>query len=254
MFKKITVLIVVLLSLTLTWYIRQYNSKHTSAQIGKTLVVGTSADYYPFAFIKDDEYAGFDLDIIKKIGNIINKDIIIKNMPFNTLLIELRLGHIDMIAAGMTPSPARARKILYTNPYLTNDPLIAVSMPENLISSDPNKLLDKKVVVNLGYTADNYLTQQLKMEPLRLDTIGDLFLALQNRHAKVVIGAKSTLTPYLKKHIDKQYNVVQLDAPSETYAFAVSLTDKKLATRINQALQTMQENGILKVIKNKWGF
>ncbi|MBT3903390.1 transporter substrate-binding domain-containing protein, partial [bacterium] len=80
MFKKITVLIVVLLSLTLTWYIRQYNSKHTSAQIGKTLIVGTSADYYPFAFIKDDEYAGFDLDIIKKIGNIINKDIIIKNM------------------------------------------------------------------------------------------------------------------------------------------------------------------------------
>ena len=55
------------------------------------LIVGTNATFVPFEF-KDDktqDYAGFDIDLIRAIGKRINKDVELKNVAFDALIPAL---------------------------------------------------------------------------------------------------------------------------------------------------------------------
>jgi ABC-type amino acid transport substrate-binding protein len=252
MYKKSMAIAIIISSLMLVWHLQRQHNSRPIRQSKNTVVVGTSADYPPYSFKKDGALTGFDIEVIKRVATTIGKDIAFKNMPFNTLLIELQLGRIDVIAAGMTPTKARAKKILFTNPHLTDDPLIAVTRAPEISSTDPEQLKNKTTAVNQGYYADMYLTSGLGMSPLRLDTVTDIFMALNNGQVQVTVGAKSALEPYIQKWPNKQYNVVTLDAPTDAYAFGVDHTKKHLAGQINQALKTMAKDKTLQIIKNKW--
>ena len=63
----------------------------------KTLVVGTSADYAPFEFVdtaKSDEIIGFDIDLIKIIGEKLGYEIKVENMDFNSLITALQAKNL----------------------------------------------------------------------------------------------------------------------------------------------------------------
>src|SRR5689334_7225030 len=68
-----------------------------------TLLVGVNAEFPPFTFIKDGIIVGFDIDLIRAISDQLHLQLILKDMSFDALLPELQLGHIHLIAAGLTP-------------------------------------------------------------------------------------------------------------------------------------------------------
>ena len=88
----------------------------------KKLIVGTNATFVPFEF-KDDktqDYAGFDIDLIRAIGKRINKDVELKNVAFDALIPALNTHDIDVAASGMTITKARSEKVLFSSPYYEN--------------------------------------------------------------------------------------------------------------------------------------
>ena len=85
----------------------------------KKLIVGTNATFVPFEF-KDDktqDYAGFDIDLIRAIGKRINKDVELKNVAFDALIPALNTHDIDVAASGMTITKARSEKVLFSSSY-----------------------------------------------------------------------------------------------------------------------------------------
>ena len=86
----------------------------------KTLVVGTSADYAPFEFVdtaKSDEIIGFDIELIKIIGEKLGYEIIVENMDFNSLITALQAKQFDVVISGMTPTEERDKVVDFSIPY-----------------------------------------------------------------------------------------------------------------------------------------
>lgn len=87
----------------------------------KTLIVGTSADFAPYEFHKmvdgEDKILGFDVALAQKIADEMGAELEIKDMDFNSLLIELQNGKLDLVAAGLSPDPKRAQQVDFSDPY-----------------------------------------------------------------------------------------------------------------------------------------
>ena len=86
----------------------------------KTLVVGTSADYAPFEYVDtatSDEIIGFDIDLIKLVGEKLGYDIKVQNMDFNSLITALQSKKFDVVISGMTPTEDRKKVVDFSTPY-----------------------------------------------------------------------------------------------------------------------------------------
>ncbi|MEG1701249.1 MAG: transporter substrate-binding domain-containing protein, partial [Alistipes sp.] len=85
------------------------------------LYVGTDAtEFPPFEYIENGEIKGFDIDLIKEIGKLLNKEVILKNIQFDGLIPALQTGKLDIIIAGMTITPEREKNINFSEPYYTS--------------------------------------------------------------------------------------------------------------------------------------
>ncbi|NGX57273.1 MAG: putative ABC transporter arginine-binding protein ArtJ [Chlamydiae bacterium] len=212
----------------------------------KELIVGTNAEYPPYTFIENGKITGFDIDVANLICQKLEKEMLLVDMPFDALLPQLQMNQIDFIAAGITKTEERAKKVLFTKPYLTGDPLVIVSR----VPVDLTKLKSLTIVVNEGYHADVYASSIDGLEMIRLPAPADALFALQSQRADGFITALSTA-----KNLGKDYFISEpLGDASDPVSLAISNKHPELLSEIEVALEEMIFDGSLDELKKKWGF
>lgn len=219
-----------------------------------TIIVGTNAEFQPFSFKENDDITGFDIDVITEVLKRLNKQMIIKDMPFDALIPEIQLGNIHVIAAGITPTPERAQRALFTRPHLAaGNPLVIISLPTLPLTS-LDDLAGKTVVVNEGYVADSYMSEQPEIHLIRLSSaaVSDGMLALESNRADAFVTALYSIKPYFEKHNQSNFSVTPIQATEETSAFAISKHYPELRDYIQMTLDRMKEDGSLDALKKKW--
>ncbi|MEX0672071.1 MAG: transporter substrate-binding domain-containing protein [Candidatus Babeliales bacterium] len=257
-FSGYTTLICVIQSLFLTlviYTILQFASPAQEIQkqqdADKMLIVGTSADFPPFSMIKDGTITGFDIDIISLIAEKLHKKIEIKDMPFTALIPQIQLGKIQVIAAGMTATPEREKRVLFTQPYLTGDPLIVITQANNPITSLLD-LHDKEVVVNEGYTADTYMSAQEGPKLIRLKSPAEAFLAIKTGRSFAFVTSAISVKPFFDQHGNKEFSIYTIPAAEESTSLAISMKYPELLMPIQDILDEMKEDGTIEKLKQKW--
>lgn len=97
------------------------------------LVVGTAADYPPFAYY-DDEFAltGFDIDLAQAIGEQLGVDIQFEDMAFDGLGQALQIGQIDVAIAAITVTPERDRLVDFSDPYFLSSGALVAKTDANI--------------------------------------------------------------------------------------------------------------------------
>ena len=92
----------------------------------KTIVFGTSADYAPFEFhvLKDgvDTVVGIDVSLAQKIADDMGAELVIKDISFDSLCIELSQGTVDFVIAAMDKDEDRDALVDFSDPYYTDGP------------------------------------------------------------------------------------------------------------------------------------
>lgn len=66
---------------------------------------------------KDGELIGFEIDVAKQLAKDIGVKAVFKKYEWKEMIPALEKGDIDIIASGLSITPARALKINYSNPY-----------------------------------------------------------------------------------------------------------------------------------------
>ncbi len=250
--KRLTIpLIIALVVLTFMWV-----KKTTQYQpLEGTVIVGTTADFPPFAFRdNNDEIVGFDIDVVKEAIKRLDMQIDLLDRPFSMLLPLIQMGHIHIIAAGMTPSEERKKNIDFTQPYLTENPLMVISLKKNPINS-LEELKNKDIIVNAGYTADMYMSKIPNMNIIRLAKTSDAFAALEQNKGYAFVTAAITTHPYFKtvKDIKSKFNIFTIQDTDETTALGISKKlPKQFYDKIQKALDDMESDGTIKALKQKW--
>ncbi|MGN0529379.1 MAG: transporter substrate-binding domain-containing protein [Eubacterium sp.] len=92
----------------------------TSAKEDKTkdqLVVATNAEFEPFEFKKGDKFYGIDMEIAQLLADKLGKELVIKDMKFDAVLLSVQQQKCDIGMAGLTVSEERKEQVDFTESY-----------------------------------------------------------------------------------------------------------------------------------------
>ncbi len=237
------------------WYFSRHTITSSQEPELDTLVVGTNAEFAPFSFMENDEIVGFDIDVVKEVAKRLDKKIKFKNMGFAALIPEIQLGSIQVIAAGMTPTPERAKRVFFTPPHFDKDPLMAVQPSHAIAIKSPEDLASRSIIVNQGYTADRYVSDIKGIKDitrLSSESVSTALLALQSGKADVYVASYSSLSPYIEKYGTQEFQFTPLHGTEELYALAVSKKYPQLHQKIESIIAEMEKDGTLKLLRDKW--
>jgi len=240
------------------YYFYTRNQAEVTLQLSHRIVVGTSADYPPYAQIdlESGEIVGFEVDIIKEIAQRLGKEIVIKDLPFSSLILDLTAGQIDLIAAGLSPNEERKKSVLFSKPYIDNDNLIVISKKNSPAISAVEDLYNKSVAVNTGYTSDAYLSNYPDIQLVRLKAPADGIMALQSESVDAFVTSQSSCDMFLSTQPEKtdEYQFFNLPSSADSCALAYKKNNSLLQEQIDPIIDAMIKDGTVDLLKKKWGF
>jgi ABC-type amino acid transport substrate-binding protein len=91
------------------------------------IVVGSDTAFPPFENVEGGEVVGFDVDLMKAIGEKLGVDIEFKSYKFDALITGVQAGtEFDMIASAMTITDERKQSVDFSDPYINSNQSLAV--------------------------------------------------------------------------------------------------------------------------------
>ena len=249
--KLITLILLSLFASFFTLWYRTNKIDKPAVSKDNILLVGTNSEYAPFSFMENNQIVGFDIDLVTEIAKVMGKTLELQDMPFDALIPAMQTGQLQVIATGITPTQKRALQVNFTKPYLKGDPLLIVS-PEATPIKTVDELKDKKVAVNEGFTADYYMSAIKGPQLVRFASPIESFMALASGRIDALVAAENNVKPFLNHYGANKFSVANIPDTTDEYALALSKKYPELVAEIQQAIDTLQENGTLDTLKQKW--
>ena len=122
-----------------------------------SLRVGIDVGYMPFEMRdKRGEIIGFDIDLARAMAQAMGVELELVNTAWDGIIPALLTGKIDLIFGGMTITPQRNMRVLFSDPYLEIGQTLLVSKSRKPKLDRLQDLNDPKVVLTtkLGTTGD----------------------------------------------------------------------------------------------------
>lgn len=216
-----------------------------------TLKVATEPAFPPFESQgSGGELIGFDIDLMKAIGEQAGVEITFESLPFDGIIPALQSGTVDAAISAMTITEERAQTVSFSRPYFKAGLAIAVREDSPEITS-MDDLKDKKIAVQIGTTG---ATKAAEIPGAKISTFDSAPLALQelaNGNVDAVINdAPVTLDAIASGNITGLKVVGQL-LTEEFYGIALPKDSPNVAV-INDALNELIASGKYAEIYQKW--
>lgn len=216
----------------------------------KTLRVGTNAEFPPFEYINNSgEIDGFDIQLIKAVGEEMGYQVEIQNMEFKSLLGSLKSGALDAVIAGMTVTDERRESVDFTTTYYTATQHIIVTVDSDITSLE--QLNGKKIAVQEGTTGDllvtpeddNEIITDKNTEVKRFKKGTDAIIELKNGSVDAVVIDANPAKEFVRVNEGVLKNIEITDIKEE-YAIAVSKGNEQVVDDINEGIRRIKENGV----------
>ncbi len=217
-----------------------------------TLILGCSADYPPFEFKMNGKIVGFAPDLANLICKKLGYSLEIKDMDFSSLIAALNSGRIDFIMSSMTVTEERMKRIDFSQVYY--EAKLAVIYRKNNIVDTVEKMIDKKIGVQLGTTMELFIKEKAKQSPsiniLSLNRNPELIQELKIGRIDAIVIEQSQVEHFAKANTDLTYSILN-DNAAEGYAIAFP-QKSNLKEKFNKALNEIKESGELQALLKKW--
>lgn len=158
-----------------------------------TLTMGTNATFPPYEFYEGQAIVGIDAEIAAAIADKLGMKLVIEDMEFDSVIIAVQSGNIDMGMAGMTVTEERMQTVNFTDSYATGVQVVIVKEGSPIASVDDlfAEGANHKVGVQLNTTGDIYATGNIEDAGLgtieRYNKATDTVQALVNGQVDCVI-------------------------------------------------------------------
>lgn len=226
------------------------------AVLREVKTMGTAAPYPPFQFYASkadpQEVIGFDIALANAIGTQLGFVVKVEDLPFANLLTALQQKQLDFAMAALTPSPERAQRVDFSEPYLEAYNLIVSrrSAPIRTVG----KLMGKRVGVQENTVQEEYLQElsrqgeNLKIQPYA--RARDIVAALDKQQIDVAILESPVYEVFREDRTDLEATPIPGSKPI-AYAVAFPKGSPYVAD-FNRVLQQMKRNGELELLVRRW--
>ena len=213
---------------------------------GAKYIVGVSADFPPFESVENGEFVGFDIDLIKAIGEEMGFEVEIRDMSFDSLIAALVSGNLDIVISGMTITQERAEVVSFSKPYWTADQSVVVREDSDF---NVTVLFGKRNVgVQTGTTGDLWVEENLVETKIltgnfkRYDTYVLAMTDLINKNIDAIVLDAPVAEGFAKV---RPVKVVAILKTYEDYGIAVNKGNKALLALINEGIDRLEASGKL---------
>lgn len=246
MLKKFFAVLFVLLSASVLW-------AGGSAIEKDTLIVGTSAGYPPFEFRdRDGSIAGFDFEMMNALGEILGKKIQWQDMVFEGLIPSLLTGKIDVIAAGVTATEERRKKVDFSDDYYLSLSGVLTQKDKGILSVAD--LSGSIVAVQLGTVQEVYARTLPDVTVKSFQKFEDCVreVAFGRADATMMDLVAAQRYASLPDYKDVLAVALEVEMKDSTCGLALSQKDPELKAALNEALNKLRKSGKLDELKKKW--
>ncbi|MDN5325806.1 MAG: glutamine transport system substrate-binding protein [Moorella sp. (in: firmicutes)] len=225
----------------------------TSTSTGKPRYsVALEATFAPFEFrdMKTGEFTGFDIDLIKAIGQVEGFDVDIKEMGFDGIITALQTNNVDLAISGISIDDERKKAVDFSLPYYQSGLVVAVKADNNTIKGFDD-LKGKKIAVQINTTSAKEAKKIPGAMVTELDKVPDMFLELKNGGVDAVVN-DLPVTAYYIKQGNNDVKIVGDIHSAEYYGIAVPKGKTEILQKINDGLKALKANGQYEELYKKW--
>ncbi|MBQ9606986.1 MAG: transporter substrate-binding domain-containing protein [Lachnospiraceae bacterium] len=207
------------------------------------LTVGTNAEFPPFEYVGDNgQPDGFDIALIKAIGEELGVEVVIENMEFDSLVSSIG-SKTDVAIAGMTVTEERQQSVDFSEPYYNAVQHVLIPADSTIATYDD--LLGKTIGCQLGTTGDFIIEEIEGATDQQYNKAVDAVNDLVNGRLDAVIVDSNPAGVFAANFPDqiKDLNGEDFGFGIEEYAIALPKGDTALKEAIDVAITNMKEDG-----------
>lgn len=217
------------------------------------IIVGVDDKFAPMGFRDDkNNLVGFDIDMANAAAEHMDATAKFQPIDWKTKETELSSGRIDLIWNGYTITDERKEKVLFTKPYLDNNQVV-VTLDDSDISEIGD--LDGKIV---GVQALSSAGPALESHPIHekvknVTEFADNVLALtdlKTGRLDAVVIDEVVIDYYMTT--EDAYKKLDGSLAVEEYGIGVKKGNEELLESLQEALDTMNEDGTAADISTEW--
>ncbi len=230
-----------------------------SAEETVTFKKGFDAEYPPYAYMDDNgEYTGYDIEMCKKVCEILGWELELVPVNWDTKLIQLDAGEVDCIWSGLTIDVIDPEEYTISMAYSDNSQMILTKADSGIETLDD--LAGKIVGVQLGTSADILLSEGGDCEELA-STFGELtrFENYNVCFTELMAGSIDAIAIDIGVAAGKiaEYGdeYVMLDTPiaSEEYGICFRKDDTEMCEQVEEAFMQLVEDGTYVSLAEEFG-
>jgi len=213
----------------------------------KTLTLGTSADFPPYEFHKvidgKDTIVGFDIDIAKDIAKDMGAELVIKDLPFDSLLNELSSGRIDIVISGLSPTEERRKAVDLSDVYYKAEQAVVVREADKDKFATMDALKGAKIGIQTGSIQEEIAKGIEGAQLTSLGKISEIVLQLQSNR----VDASIMEGPVAKSFVKNVKGLVITDAKppveDDGYVIGIKKGNTELLEQVNKTLTRLNSEG-----------
>ncbi|MRN54520.1 transporter substrate-binding domain-containing protein [Paenibacillus monticola] len=220
---------------------------NTNTGATKTLTMGTSADFPPYEFHKvvdgKDTIVGFDIDIAKDIAKDMGAELVIKDLPFDSLLNELSSGRVDIVISGLSPTEDRRKAVELSDIYYKADQAVVVREADKDKFATMDSLKNAKIGIQTGSIQEDIAKGIEGAKLTSLGKISEIILQLQSNR----VDASIMEGPVAKAFVKNVPGLVITDAvpvvEDNGYVIGIKKGNTELLDKVNGTLTHLISEG-----------
>lgn len=212
------------------------------------IVLGTSPDYPPYEFMSKGKVVGMDIEIARKIAKDMGVKLVVKKMSFDSLLVALQSGKVDMVISGVNPTAKRAKSVDFSKAYYKAGQYILVNKADKGVYKDRTSFSGKTLGAQTGSLPFNLAKQQVKNAKVKgIETVSDLVIALKTHKVDGVVLDQPTAEAYAKNDssIVAKNGHFKLGSSETSDVVALAKGSTALKTQVNKSIDTIKSQNLV---------
>lgn len=204
------------------------------------LIMVTEAGFAPYEYYSNGEIVGVDVDIAKEVAASMGKELVIKDIAFDSIINEVKTGKADFGAAGISYKEERAKNVDFTINYSTSKQVVIVKNDSGI--TNIGDINGKKIAVQLGSIADTYVSSTYKdasvvRQKKYLAAIEDLNTGKVDCVVMDLLPAEQILKT------NSGLKILDGALVEDSYGMIVKKGNKELLDNINRVLEKLKNEG-----------
>lgn len=225
-----------------------------NAEDTQVLRVATEPSFAPFEYMDQNtsELIGFDIDIIKAIGEVEGFKPNISSMPFDGQIPAVLTNQIDVAISGFTITDERKKIVNFSEPYYDAGlgALVRNEYKDSIKSLDDLK--GKTICAQIGTSGAMFAQKIEGASVTQFNTASEAFMELNKGSCVASVNDKPVLEYYLATTKDLDLYLLNDRFTFEQYGIVTSKNNQELTDKISRGLKKIKENGTYDKIYAKW--